>query len=729
MALGYSLATCIIEKNSEKILMPQTEAFARTHIDAQLVDQDWKIRDGISVRYEYTLPDGDRADYLLCSREGRGLAIVEAKRASINAIEAAEQGRHNAGQAEVPFVFLANGKEILFWDWQREAHPRPVKTFFSQADLERRAAVGQMRVDPLAVAIDTRITDRDYQKDCNETLCREIAQGHRKLLVEMATGTGKTRTAAALIKRLFAANVVTRVLFLVDRIPLALQTEDAFNDHLTELPCYVLRAGRRFQDEKRITITTLQSMVNIYRDYSSGYFDLVITDECHRSIYGKWRKVLEHFDGIQIGLTATPCIAPPADNSSDTKDTQLLRDTFKFFGVDKPTFAYTMKQAIDDHFLVSYQIYKAKTVKTATVDGIKVLRDDIEWGGLDDKTRKELEDAFAAAANLQPPQPHILVDPNVLERKFTIPARNQAIVREFRKVMDEGFTDSKGVLRKPLIGKTIVFAVTKRHAETLATLLDNEFAHLKPTPQTRYADYVVSDVGKGDDTTDAIARIRRFKKDRFPQVLVSVNMLDTGFDCPEVVNLVYARFTHSVTLYRQMLGRGTRKSKGKPVFTVFDFVGVTDVHEGADGYGAGGKVMEPKPQPYHSPRSLITVDQNDDIDPATRAWLTMDENGQFVFLEPSVEKANELGVRFEGWMMEHEFTPEQERWLSGVEAQIRENADLFDAFTLDHLEFPPFSLQGGKRRAAELFGGEQNLSHVIADLSQTVYGAPRADAH
>jgi type I restriction enzyme R subunit len=110
--------------------MAQTEAFARTLIDAQLDDQGWKISDGISVRYEYTLPDGDRADYMLCGREGYGLAIVEAKRESINAFEAREQGRHNAEQAGVPFVFLANGKEILFWDWQREAHPRPVKTFF-----------------------------------------------------------------------------------------------------------------------------------------------------------------------------------------------------------------------------------------------------------------------------------------------------------------------------------------------------------------------------------------------------------------------------------------------------------------------------------------------------------------------------------------------------------------------------------------------------------------------
>jgi type I restriction enzyme, R subunit len=161
----------------------------------------------------------------------------------------------------------------------------------------------------------------------------------------MATGTGKTRTAAAFIKRLFEANAITRVLFLVDRIPLAKQTEDAFAEQLPDFPAYVLRAGRRFQDEKRITMTTLQSMVNIYHEYSAGYFDLVISDECHRSIYGKWSGVLKHFDGIQVGLTATPCVANPED-LGDEEDKLFVRDTLRFFEVDRPTFTYKMKDAI-----------------------------------------------------------------------------------------------------------------------------------------------------------------------------------------------------------------------------------------------------------------------------------------------------------------------------------------------------------------------------------------------
>src|SRR5690606_34403769 len=250
----------------------------------------------------------------------RAIAVIEAKRFSVSPGDAAGQARAYAQQLGVPFVFLSNGEEVQFWEWEREAFAHPVKTFFKQDDLERRYASRQLRRDPLAVAIDRRIVERDYRIDCIDTLCKEMGQGRRKLLVEMATGTGKTRTAAALIKRLFEANAITRVLFLVDRIPLAKQTEDAFAEHLTDYPAYVLRAGRRFQDEKLITITSLQSMVNIYGDYSSGYFDLVISDECHRSIYGKWSGVLKHFDGVQIGLTATPCVANLDDLNADEED-------------------------------------------------------------------------------------------------------------------------------------------------------------------------------------------------------------------------------------------------------------------------------------------------------------------------------------------------------------------------------------------------------------------------
>jgi type I restriction enzyme R subunit len=704
------------------------EAFSRVKIDAQLRDQGWEVTNTNAVRFEYVLPDRTKADYVLCDRNGRSLAVVEAKKAAINPAEAEDQAKAYAAQLGVPYIFLANGNEIRFWQWQTEAFPRLVKTFFSQADLERRAATAQVKRDLLSVEIDKHIVERDYQTECIDTLCREIQTGRRKLLVEMATGTGKTRTAAAFIKRLFEAGAITRALFLVDRIPLAKQTEDAFAEHLSDFPAYVLRAGRRFQDEKRITITTLQSMVNIYSEYSAGYFDLVISDECHRSIYGKWSGVLKHFDGVQVGLTATPCIADPSA-FGDEDDKLAIRDTLRFFEVDRPSFSYKMKDAIRDGFLVPYQIYKAKTVKTAAEGGFEVARDELDWSAMDADTKAELEKLFEeeAAANKKPREPKktdsITIDPAALERKITIPERNRAMVREFRQVMDNGYLDAKGVLRKPLLGKVIVFAVTKRHAETLANMFDQAFADKKPSPEVRYADYVVSGMGD-DDTVDGMTKIKRFKKELFPQILVSVNMLDTGFDCPEVVSLVFARFTRSTILYQQMRGRGTRKAKGKPVFTMFDFVGVTDYHGDDEAAGEGGLVMERKPRPYNEPRKLLSLDVDDHIDPNTRAWVTVDEDGNLVFPEASEQQQEQIGARFEAWILarEEEFSPDQERWLRTVGSQLRANADTWDEFTAGHFAFPPFTLMGGLPEALRVFGGAEALDDILESLSAAVFG-------
>ena len=697
--------------------MKSNEAFSRAKIDAQLKDEGWNPLDPNSVRFEYVLPDGTKADYVLCDRNGRSLAVVEAKRASISPADAALQARAYAEQLQVPFIFLSNGEEIRFWDWQLEAHPRPIKTFFGPEDLERRYATRVVRKDPRTVPIDRRIVERDYQTDCIEILTGEFHRGRRKMLVEMATGTGKTRMAAAFIKRLFEANAITRVLFLVDRNTLAKQTEDVFAEHLPEIPSYRLQAGRRFQDEKRITITTLQSMVNIYRDYSAGYFDLVISDECHRSIYGQWRGVLEHFDGVQVGLTATPCVANLDDAQADEEDKLFVRDTLRFFEVDKPTFSYKLKDAIREGYLVPYQIYKAKTVKTAAEGGFPVARSELDWNGMDSEVRTQFEELFAAEGD------PITVDPSALERRFTIPERNRAMVREYRDVLDNGYLDAKGIQRKPLLGKTIVFAVTKRHAETLARLFDEVFADRKPSPDVRLADYVVSGMG-AEDSPDGETLIKRFKKEPYPQILVSVNMLDTGFDCPEVVNLVFARFTKSAILYQQMRGRGTRKAKGKGVFTLFDFVGVSDYHGDDDALGEGGFVAEPRPpKPRREPRRLLVVDVDDHIDPTTRAWITTDDNGRLVFPEASEAKAAELGARFEAWLLtQSSLTSEQLRWLGLLGNQIRVNADTWTDVSVGTFAFNPFSLMGGMAQAARVFGNETALATRLESLNTAVFG-------
>ena len=568
----------------------------------------------------------------------------------------------------------------------------------------------------MAIDIDKHIASRPYQKECIDALCAEMNHGRRKMLVEMATGTGKTRTAAAFIKRLFQANAINRVLFLVDRINLAKQTEDAFAEYLPDYPCHIMKAGR-FKDEKVITIATLQTFIGEYANFSSGYYDLVMSDECHRSIYGKWSGVLKHFDGVQVGWTATPCVLRDADALPDPEDGAFIRDTLRFFEVESPTYRYTLRQAVSEGYLVPYQIYKAMTVRTAAEGGFEVKRDELDWSVMNEQTRSEFEDLFDG-------QESIMVDPSALERKFTIPERNRAMVREFREVVEKGFMGKDGVRRAPQWGKTIVFAVTKRHAETLAQMFDKEFADKKPSPEVRYADFVVSGTGE-DDTIDAYSRIKRFKDEKFPQILVSVNMLDTGFDCPEAVNLVMARFTRSAILYQQMRGRGTRKADHikKVNFTIFDFVGVTDFHgDDEDDLPDGGFTVQAAPRdPNRQPRLMLTLDVHDHIDPTTRDWVTLDEDGNFVPTPEEEARGAELAIRFEAWLARGSFNSDQMRFLRLMESQTKANATDLESWEDYHFTIPPFALNGGIQRARQVFGGQDGLEKMLASLNAALF--------
>lgn len=694
----------------------KTEAFSRVKIDDLLKDAGWNLKDGSSVLFEQSLPDGTQADYVLCDRQGRPMAALEAKRSGIDPITAQDQGLHYAEQLNVPFVFLSNGEEVRFLDRDSDAHSRQIAGFYSQDDLERRIAARRISRDLSKVIIDQKIVSRDFQLECIKALSTEVSLGRRKLLVEMATGTGKTRTAAAFIKRLFEAGIVTRVLFLVDRIALARQAEDAFTDHLRDYPSQVLRTSRNFDRAKRITIATLQTMITEYRELSPGYFDLVITDECHRSIYGKWSGALRHFDAIQLGLTATPCVVD-SDEMPDPEDGLFVRDTLRFFELAEPTYRYTLSQAIREGHLVPYRIYRAMTVKTAEENGFEIGRGELDWSAMEEQTRTEFEELFTISDQIK-------VDPRALERRFTIPERNRAMVREFRDAHEKGFMGRDGIQRWPAWGKAIVFAVTKRHAETLAEMFDAHFADKKPHPSTRYADFVVSDVG-GGPAPDASAIIKRFKEEEFPKILVSVNMLDTGFDCPEVVNLVMARFTRSAILYRQMRGRGTRKAShiGKKGFTIFDFVGVTDFHGDDDDEISGGFIQErpPKGRPSGQ-RALLTLDVNDHIDPASRDWLTLDGNGRIVRTPEHESRAAEVGMRFEAWRGEHEeFNAEQSRWASLIGSRVRADAMNMETFGGWDFDEHPFAALGGYNQARRVFGGEENLDRLIAGFNAAVF--------
>ncbi len=281
-----------------------------------------------------------------------------------------------------------------------------------------------------------------------------------------------------------------------------------------------------------------------------------------------------------------------------------------------------------------------------------------------------------------------------------------------------------GIRRWPTPGKTLVFAVTRRHAETLAEMCDTHCAALKPHPAVRYADFVVSDVGSGP-APDASAIGKRFKEEDSPRILVSVNMLDTGFDGPAVVNLVMARFTRRAILYRQMRGRGPRKAAhiGKTGFTIFDFAGVTEFHGDDTAIEGGAMEAQGRSRPRRDPRVLLPLDVDDHIDPASREWLTLDKDGRLVRTPEHEARAAEGGMRFESRRGEHDdFDAEQARWANLIGSRVRAAAMHMENFGGWDLDEHPLATLGGYAQARRVFGGEESLGKLIAGINAVVFG-------
>ncbi|HUW21140.1 MAG TPA: DEAD/DEAH box helicase family protein [Candidatus Bathyarchaeia archaeon] len=497
------------------------ETDSRIIVDRLLKEAGWDIEDKTQVTTEEATKDG-RADYLLLDARGRSLAVVETKRFNKDPYSAKEQAENYAKELQAPFIFLSNGEDTYFWDYA-QADARLVDSFFSRYDLERISTLRKYRKPLSAIPIPDKfffrgkeITVRPYQKDSLRTMDKGIEENKRRMLIEMATGTGKTLVIAMQMKRLFQAGLVERVLFLVDRIELANQAKETFDDYLSEYPSIVLYGGKRSKEGQIVigTLPTIQSQVD---SFTSGYFDLVVTDECHRSIYSMYRPLLLHFDAIHVGLTATPA------NFID-------RNTYKFFDCwnpstrrGKPTFIYGIRQAINDGYLAGYKVYHARS---------KISLEGIKWQGED-------------------------YQPQDLERVITVEDRNMLFVQEFKEQEEKKGSDHPR--------KTIVFAVTKKHAAQLTRFFNQAY----PEYKGKYAEMITT------DTFDPQRAIKRFKKEPLPVIAVSVAMLDTGFDYPAIENLMMCRPTLSPIFYQQMRGRGSRLCPeiGKTSFMIYDFVG------------------------------------------------------------------------------------------------------------------------------------------------------------
>ncbi|MBA3580154.1 MAG: DEAD/DEAH box helicase family protein, partial [Gemmatimonadaceae bacterium] len=470
------------------------------------------------------------ADYALLLR-GKPAAVVEAKKTSRDARLGQEQALQYAEQLQrihpgtLPLVLYTNGYDTFFWD-SESFPPEKVHGFPARDDLEWLIQSRQDR-RPLSVElINTNVAGRDYQIEAVRTVLDAIESHRKKFLLAMATGTGKTRTAVALVDVLQRARWVKRVLFLVDRIALQEQALSAFKEHLPASPRWPEQGETRFDRNRRIYVTTYPTMLNLIHAgttpatwISPFFFDLIIADESHRSIYNIYQQVIRYFHGYTMGLTATP---------RDHVD----HDTFALFDcpTGEPTFAYGFDEAVnhDPPYLCDFGVLKVRT--KFQVEGIRGPklgegeREQLELEGLDLDT--------------------IDFEGTDLERKVANSGTNALIVREF---MEESIKDSTGVLP----GKSIFFAVSISHARRLQDLFDQFY----PEHRGRLARVIVSDDsrvhGKG-------GLLDQFKTQDMPRVAISVDMLDTGVDIREVVNLVFAEPVYSYVKFWQMIGRGTR---------------------------------------------------------------------------------------------------------------------------------------------------------------------------
>jgi len=536
-----------------------TEADTRMMIDKLLETAGWTITNKAQVSTEEASADG-RTDYLLKDTRSRPLAVIEAKKFSVDPYSAKEQARAYADSLSAPFIILSNGAEHYFWDLG-DGDARPIMGFPSQADLERRANTrfhrqGGCKESLAHYALPSRfffkgeeVQARPYQLECLRRADEALIAGRRRMLFEMATGTGKTLTIAMLMKRWFQAAIISRVLFLVDRIELAKQAKETFDDYLRDWPATILFGGRRSL-QGQIVVGTLDTIASQLGPggFGHAYFDLVVTDECHRSIYNTHRATLGHFDAIHIGLTATP--NPGELRWVSEYEKRLVRSTYIFFDCwdavkreGRPTFEYGIQRAIKEGHLSNYRIYHAESV--LTYEGAQWEGDEIkpgQWG-----RDVESED------------------------------RLKTIIQEYYAA------DSERARERPR--KTIVFAVSEKQAAVLVRLFNRMLRDedcLRIAQQTNrapsqirqdYAKKITCYTNNGNPKPI----IDQFKYDPLPIVAVSVDMLDTGYDHKEVENLVMLRPTKSAIKYAQMRGRGSRLSPriGKNEFIIYDFAGNT----------------------------------------------------------------------------------------------------------------------------------------------------------
>jgi type I restriction enzyme R subunit len=500
-------------------------------INPQLEKAEWNLSDRAQVRFEVPVSGYDPTpwngftDFCLYDASGQVLAVIEAKRTAREPREGEEQLRQYVteiarNQPFAPFGFMTNGLRRYFWEVGL-AHPREVAGFFSPKDLRRLHFIRQNQTPLSDHAINTNIVERAYQHEAIRRAAEVFATGERRALLVMATGTGKTRTTMALIDLFLRSSSAQKILFIADRDALVEQAlNDGFKAFLPNEPRARIHTAN-IDTDKRLYVSTLQTMGRCYEKFSPGFFDLIIFDEAHRSIFNRFTEVIEYFDARMIGLTATPAAF-------------IDRNTFRVFHCrdQAPTFLYTYEQAQKDKVLVPFRLWQAQT-------GFQ--RDGIRGADLTEEER----DLLIAQG----------IDPDNLDYSGTdievLVSNRDTLRRQWEEIWNICIKDAGGNLP----GKTIIFAMTKAHAGRIREVFEEMFP-----PYVDCLQLVYDGMERVHDGSYGDGLISKFKKNDKPRIAVSVDMLDTGVDIPEVVNLVFMKPVQSRIKLWQMIGRGTRNN-------------------------------------------------------------------------------------------------------------------------------------------------------------------------
>lgn len=533
------------EFNPEDISEYETR---KHYIDWDLALAGWKLGGNvIEEREVHGMPvepgktDGTGfVDYLLNGKDGRPLAILEAKKTTYSVEKGLQQARLYAICLEREFgykppIFLSNGFETLYVDDESGAS-RQVSGIFSQDDLQKILNRKTSSIKPSELAVDEQIAGggrRYYQIEAIQRTCANIEAGHRKSLLVMATGTGKTRVSAALADVLMRSGNVKNVLFLADRVALVRQAKHAYQSYLPNASLCNLCSNK---DERnaRIVFSTYPTIMNAIdkernedgdRMFTPAHFDLVIIDEAHRSIFKKYRAIFDYFDSLLVGLTATP-----AD--------EVDRNTYDFFDVERgvPTYVYEYKTATEvDHVLVPYLGIETHT---------NFIDNGITYNELSPEEREQLDDDFEDAGQDTPEE----ILPDEINRWIF---NEDTVDNVLETLMDKGIHTQGG----QVLGKTVIFAQSQAHARFIV----KRFGELYPSLPGDYIKAVVH----SDDYSHTV--IDDFEVKPLPVITVSVDMMDTGVDVPEIVNLVFFKKVRSKIKFWQMIGRGTRLCEGLEV--------------------------------------------------------------------------------------------------------------------------------------------------------------------